>query len=81
MKKFFFSLLLAATLTACGSAYNSALKQIELGMTQQEVVNLMGDKYNNVGNNTIEYVDRYKNHWYFQFENGQLVRWYKETEN
>ncbi|MCD7972763.1 MAG: outer membrane protein assembly factor BamE [Candidatus Azobacteroides sp.] len=85
MKKFLFMLFAAATLTACGSAYNSALKQIELGMTQQEVVSLMGNNYTqvpsaNAGDSTIEYVDRYKNHWYFVFDDNRLVKWYKETE-
>lgn len=85
MKKLFFALLIAVTLSACGSAYNSALKQVELGMTKQEIVSLMGDKYTTVqqgsyGNETIEYVDRYKNHWFFTFVDGQLNKWYKEVE-
>lgn len=72
-------------LAACSSKiYNNALKQIELGMTPTEVTSLMGDKYNVVsqrGNSeTIEYVDRFKNHWFFVFENNSLVKWYKETE-
>lgn len=85
MKKLFIALFIAVTLAACGSAYNTQLKQVELGMTQNEIVSLMGDKYNvidqkNNGDQTIEYVDRYKNHWFFVFVNGQLNKWYKETE-
>ncbi len=83
MKKFF---LIAAVvlLTACGTAYNTQLKQVELGMTQEQIVNLMGNKYT-VANTTakgqtLEYKDRYKNHWFFQFENDKLTKWYKETE-
>ncbi|MFV0419176.1 MAG: hypothetical protein ACK5KT_10660 [Dysgonomonas sp.] len=85
MKKLFFTLLVAVVLTACGTAYNTQLKQVELGMTPEQVVNLMGDKYNVVsqkdaGNQILEYVDRYKNHWLFQFVDGKLAKWYKETE-
>ncbi|MDR2949168.1 MAG: hypothetical protein ACK5KL_13570 [Dysgonomonas sp.] len=89
MKKLFFALFLAVTLAACGAfgpVYNTQLKQVELGMTQREIVTLMGDKYNvvdqrNNGDQTLEYVDKYKNHWFFVFVNGQLNKWYKETEN
>ncbi|NDW08147.1 lipoprotein [Dysgonomonas sp. 520] len=86
MKKILFTLFLATALTACGAAYNTALKQIDLGMTKQEVVGLMGDKYDTVeqrsyGNETIMYKDRYKNYWYFVFVDNHLNKWYKETEN
>ena len=85
MKKLILTLLVAFALTACGTAYNTQLKQVQLGMTPEEVVNLMGNKYNVVsqkdsGNQTLGYVDRYKNHWLFQFVDGKLVKWYKETE-
>lgn len=84
MKKLLFTFLIAVTLTACGTAYNSQLKQVQLGMTSDQIIALMGEKYNVVDqrNNgeTLEYVDRYKNHWYFQFQNDRLVKWHKETE-
>lgn len=88
MKKLFFALLIAVFMSGCGSTYNSALKQIDLGMTKQEVVTLMGDKYSttqseHVGNKdyeTIEYKDMYKFHWFFQFADGKLVKWWKEKE-
>ena len=85
MKKLIFTLFLATVLMACGTAYNLALKQIELGMTQEQVISLMGEKYSIVDgtndvNRTIEYKDRYKNNWYFVFVNNQLNKWYKETE-
>lgn len=85
MKKIFFACLVAFTLSACGPVYNTQLKQVELGMTQREIVSLMGDKYSVVdqrsnGDQTLEYVDKFKNHWYFVFVNGQLNKWYKETE-
>lgn len=84
MKKIFFTLFAAIMLTACGTAYNTQLKQVELGMTQQQIVSLMGNKYAVVdqknNGSTIEYTDRYKNHWFFEFENDKLVKWYKETE-
>ena len=85
MKKLFFALFFAVMLTACGTAYNTQLKQVELGMTQQQIVSLMGDKYTVVdqrdyNNQTIEYVDKFKNHWLFQFVDGHLYKWYKETE-
>jgi len=85
MKKMLFMLFIAFALSACGTAYNSALKQIELGMSQEQVISLMGDKYtvveqrNNL-NQTIQYNDRYKNHWFFVFKDGTLNKWYKETE-
>jgi len=85
MKKLLFTLFMAVMLTACGTAYNTQLKQVELGMTTNQIVNLMGDKYTvteykNDANQTLEYVDRYKNHWYFQFVDGHLYKWYKEKE-
>ena len=85
MKKLLFTLFMAVMLTACGTAYNSQLKQVELGMSQNQIVNLMGDKYTVVAyrddaNQTLEYVDRYKNHWFFQFVDGRLYKWHKETE-
>lgn len=84
MKKTLFTFLIAVALTACGTAYNSQLKQVQLGMTSDQIIALMGEKYNVVDqrNNgeTLEYVDRYKNHWYFQFQDDRLVKWHKETE-
>lgn len=82
MKKLIFALFVAVVLTACGTAYNTQLKQVQLGMTPDEIVNLMGNKYNVISqedydNQTIEYVDRYKNHWQFQFVDGKLVKWNK----
>ena len=86
MKKLLFTLFAALMLTACGTAYNNQLKQVELGMSEYELVSLMGDKYNVVQekdtyNKTLEYVDKYKFHWYFVFVDGSLNKWYKETEN
>ncbi|QIK56036.1 lipoprotein [Dysgonomonas sp. HDW5A] len=90
MKKILFIAFIATVLSACGSmkVYNSALKQIELGMTRQEVVSLMGDKYTTSGvtrvqgkeQETLEYKDMYKNHFFFVFVDGHLNKWYKETE-
>lgn len=90
MKKVILALLLGTILFACGSVkvYNSQLKQIELGMTIEQVVSLMGNDFtvvqnntvNNTVNETIEYVDIYKNHWFFDFQNNSLVKWYKEVE-
>lgn len=90
MKKILFIAFIATVLTACGSmkVYNSALKQIELGMTKQEVVSLMGDKYTTTGvsevkgkqQETLEYKDMYKNHFFFVFVDDHLNKWYKETE-
>lgn len=84
MKKLFFAFVLASILSSCGAAYNTALKQIELGMTTEQVVGLMGDKYTVVQNSSpqvIEYKDRYKNNWYFEFTNNRLTKWYKTTDN
>lgn len=72
-------------LTACGTAYNTQLKQVQLGMTPQQIVTLMGDKYTVVeqkdnNNQTIMYKDKFKNEWYFQFVDGSLYKWYKEKE-
>lgn len=85
MRKLFFALFAAILLTACGTAYNTQLKQVQLGMTPDQIVSLMGDKYNVIDqqdydNQTLEYVDRYKNHWFFQFVDGKLYKWYKEKE-
>lgn len=91
MKKLFAALLICVFISACSSlkTYNSALKQIDLGMTKEQVVGLMGQDYQTTGiineNNktyeTIEYKDMYKFHWFFEFENNHLYKWYKETEN
>lgn len=90
MKKLVFALLFTVVTTACGSlkVYNDALKQIELGMTRNEVVSLMGDKYTTTGPKVIqgktyevlEYKDMYKNHFFFEFADDYLYKWYKETE-
>ena len=88
MKKLFFMALLAIILSSCGTAYNSQLKQVQLNMSRDQIVNMMGDKYLTTGEQrqgnktmeTIEYKDRYRNHWMFTFENNRLVKWWKETE-
>lgn len=90
MKKILFIAFIATVLSACSSmkVYNSALKQIELGMTREQVVSLMGDKYKTTGissaqgkeQETLEYKDMYKNHFFFVFLDGHLNKWYKETE-
>lgn len=74
-------ILFVALLSACGTAYNTQLKQVELGMTRDQIVSLMGNKYTSASPETLEYKDRYKNHWFFQFQDDRLVKWYKETEN
>jgi len=85
MKKLFFTLFMAVMLTACGTAYNTQLKQVQLGMTPTQIVTLMGEKYTVVeyrddANQTLEYVDKFKNHWFFQFVDGHLYKWHKEKE-
>ncbi|WP_165025346.1 MULTISPECIES: hypothetical protein [unclassified Dysgonomonas] len=92
MKKVIFTVLIVTLLSACGSVnlkrYNSALKQIELGMTKEQVVSLMGDDYTTVEKitvenkdyETIEYKDMFKNHWFFSFIDNSLNKWYKEVE-
>lgn len=86
MKKLLFTLFIAIALTACGSkVYNTQLKQVELRMTQQELVTLMGNDYTilqqqDAYNQTIMYKDRYNNEWVFDFADGQLVRWYNATK-
>lgn len=89
MKKVVLAVLFAVILTACGSkVYNDALKQIELGMTRNQVVTLMGDDYKTTGvkvmqgksYEVLEYKDRFKNHFFFEFADDSLYKWYKETE-
>lgn len=93
MKKIILALsfvLAIALFPSCGNTkvYNSQLKQVELRMSRNQLVNLMGDQYQTAGQQrygnktieTIEYVDRYKNHFFFEFENDSLVKWWKETE-
>ncbi|MFV0467327.1 MAG: hypothetical protein ACK5MK_00175 [Dysgonomonas sp.] len=86
MRKFLFVLFASVMLTACGAAYNTQLKQVQLGMTENQIVTLMGSKYTVVeekdaSNRTIEYKDRYKNYWIFVFVDGKLNKWYKEVES
>lgn len=86
MKKLFLAVFVTVALAACGSIYNTQLQQVQLGMTPQQIVSLMGDKYSvaeqkSNGDQTLEYVDRFKNHWFFTFVDGKLNKWYKETEN
>lgn len=91
MKKVLLALFAMVLLSACGGfkTYNSALKQIELGMTKEQVVSLMGQNYqtsgktyeNNKEYETIEYKDMYKFHWIFEFVDNSLYKWYKETED
>lgn len=90
MKKFAFIAIVVMIVTACGSmkVYNKGLQQIELGMTKEQVVSVMDEDYKSYGKEyengnqyeTIEYKDMYKNHFFFQFENNKLYKWYKETE-
>lgn len=90
MKKVLFTILITTLLAACGSkAYNTELKQIQLGMTKEQVVTIMGEDYTTSGvreswgktYETIEYRGRYKFTWIFNFEDNRLVKWYKETED
>lgn len=91
MKKIIFALFITTILAACSTPkiYNDALKQIELGMTQEQVISLMGKEYtvvdqqyvNNQDEVTLKYVDYFKNQWYFMFVNNSLVKWYKETDS
>lgn len=83
MKKLLITAFLSLILVSCGTAYNTQLKQVQLGMTDSEIVSLMGDKYTVIeqsggGNSTLMYSDRYKNDWYFVFVDGKLNKWYKE---
>lgn len=89
MKKVLFTIMIATLLAACGGkVYNSQLKQIQLNMTKEQVISIMGEEYTTTGPReswgktyeTLEYKDRYKFHWFFDFENNRLVKWYKETE-
>lgn len=88
MKKLLFILFASFILASCGPVYNTALKQVQLGMSKQQVVSLMGDNYmttnsdysTNVQHEVIEYQDRYKFHWLFEFSNGRLVKWWKEKD-
>lgn len=46
MKKLIFAIIFSAILAACsGKVYNSALKQIQLGMSTDQVIGLMGEDY------------------------------------
>lgn len=89
MKKLIFALFITTILTACSSKiYNSALQKIELGMTQEQVIDLMGNDYtvtneqivNNQEQVTLRYIDYFKNQWYFNFLDNRLVKWYKVAE-
>ncbi len=89
MKKLIFAIIFSAILAACsGKVYNSALKQIQLGMSTDQVIGLMGEDYQTTGQHnswgkvfeSLKYVDRYKYQWIFDFENDRLIKWYKETE-
>lgn len=88
MKKLLIIIIVTTFFAACGPVYNKELKQVKLGMTRQEIVNLMGDKYvskdvHTIGTKeyeTLEYKDKYKYHWLFTFENDLLTEWWKEKE-
>lgn len=90
MKKLIIAFIITAIMSACsGKVYNSALKQIQLGMTTEQVIGLMGEDYSTTGQHnswgrvfeSLQYVDRYKYHWIFNFEDNKLMKWYKEVEN
>ena len=89
MKKILFVALMSILLAACSSkVYNSQLKEVQLGMSKTQVEMLMGDKYvEHPAEDSMtgyyekrEYKDRYKNHWFFIFQDDKLVKWYKEKE-
>lgn len=49
-KKLFYTLIISLVLTACGATkLESNVKQIELGQTKQQVVNILGNKHEIVG--------------------------------
>ncbi len=97
MKKLIFTIVCAFALVACGGmkVYNNGLKELEarsdkgLGMSKEEVVALMGDKFTTSGQQqstgttfeTIEYQDMYKNKFIFNFENNKLVKWLPELKD
>lgn len=91
-KKIFISILLTVLLTSCAAMYYSPVKNLsslELGMTKDEVIGIVGKNntplsFEKGDDGTIYETIRCflanSEYYYFDFENNGLVRWYKEPD-
>lgn len=92
MKKLIYLLLIAFTMTACGALkIEGKMKNVELGMTKQKVISILGNNYEAAGarqthDGNIEMI-RYwsitmdsttQEYYVLSFRNGSLVEWFKE---
>ncbi|MDU1891428.1 MAG: hypothetical protein E6767_12135 [Dysgonomonas sp.] len=90
IQKFCFILLLACTLTACGTAnLGSKMRKIEIGMTKKEVTSILGDSYDvmraiKTPEGTLD-VWKYTpsmsvNMYMLHFLDGKLVEWFLDVD-
>lgn len=91
-KKIFISILLAVLLASCAAMYYSPVKNLsslELGMTKDEVISMVGKNntplsFEKGDDGTIYETIRCflanSEYYYFDFENNGLVRWYKASD-
>jgi len=90
-KFFLFILFCTVALCSCGVwSLDSKVKQLRLGMSKQEVVNVLGTSYTHLeaiavteGDlETIAYSDNlYGNSYTIRFLNDKLVEWFAGTPN
>ncbi|WP_139262110.1 hypothetical protein [Dysgonomonas macrotermitis] len=93
MKKCLFFVFLIIALTGCSSysemlSADSNMKKVELDMTKEQVIAIMGSNYQRVGSFRLEdstYVEmlgfkrNYNETYVMRFENGILTEWNKEV--
>lgn len=86
MKKILFTFCLILCFVACAS-YRTKIRNIELGMTKEQVVQIMGKSYENTGEKlvgedvvkTISYKDEVRNkRFLLYFKDNRLIEWFVE---
>lgn len=88
-KKIFFILFTSVSILSCSSLkVGSNMKKIELGMSKQEVVSILGTDYQTAGASTtrdgnfetLRFVDSLNGGWYLlTFQDGRLVEWFRDA--
>ncbi len=93
LKKLLITPLFILLFASCASWYYSSVKQlhnIELGMTKQEVIQIVGKNNTPLSlekgedgtiYETIRCILDNTEYYYFDFENNGLIRWYKEADH
>lgn len=90
MKRILYTSILILVLVSCGTMnLTSKMKQVEIGMTKQELVSKLGKSYNPKGavktpDGTLETISYYDNitgeSYVLNLLNGKLVEWYNEGQ-